>query len=137
MTWAFDVDGTLIGSIRSDRLRPGAAELLAALVARGHTLVLWSAGEAAYAERMARAHAIAEYFTAYYAKADRGVDARYRVDHFHPSHRPAIFVDDSPIDLPLDATVAAVPQFLGGNPADQALWQVIADLDDYFVADGR
>jgi len=26
-TWAFDVDGTLIGSVLGDRLRPGAVEL--------------------------------------------------------------------------------------------------------------
>ena len=57
-TWAFDVDGTLIGSIRSDRLRPGAAELLAALVERGVTCVLWSAGGDEYAARKAREHGI-------------------------------------------------------------------------------
>lgn len=135
MTWAFDVDGTLIGSIRSDRLRPGAVELLAALSDRGLTLVLWSAGGAAYAERMAHAHGIAHYFTAFYAKAERGPDARYLVDHLSEGHRPQVFVDDSPIDLPSGAAIVEVPQFLGGNPADQALWELLADLDGYLGGD--
>ena len=136
MTWAFDVDGTLIGSIRSDRLRPGAAELLAALVDRGQTLMLWSAGGAEYAQRMADAHGIAHHFAAFYAKADRGIDNRYLVEHFDPRHRPQVFVDDSPIDLSIDAVVIEVSQFLGGNPADEALWQLIADLDEH-LARGR
>lgn len=40
MVWAFDVDGTLIGSIRSGVLRPAGCELLTALAARGVLAVL-------------------------------------------------------------------------------------------------
>jgi phosphoglycolate phosphatase-like HAD superfamily hydrolase len=119
--WAFDLDGTLIGSIRNDRLRPGARELLVALAERGVTCVLWSAGGAAYAERKAREHGIADAFVAFYAKAERDLDQRYRIDHFAPEHRPDVFVDDSPRDVTSGARVIRVPQFMGGNDADRSL----------------
>ena len=119
--WAFDLDGTLIGSIRNDRLRPGARELLAGLAERGVTCVLWSAGGAAYAERKARQHGIADSFAAFYAKAERDHDQRYRVDHFAPEHLPDVFVDDSPRDVTSGARVIRVPQFMGGNDADRGL----------------
>ena len=121
MIWAFDVDGTLIGSIRADVLRPGAAELLAAVRDRGITCTLWSAGGAEYARRSAERHGIAGHFEAFYAKGERGLGGRYSIDHFHRDHRITTFVDDSPVDLPLGAHVVTVSQFLGGNGADDAL----------------
>ena len=124
--WVFDLDGTLIGSIRSDRLRPGAAALLSTLRARGATCVLWSAGGVEYATRQAGAHAIDHHFAAVYAKLDRGLDGRYRVDHFEPAHRPTVFVDDVPDDLPIDAEVAVVGQFFGGNAGDRQLDRLLA-----------
>lgn len=127
-TWAFDVDGTLIGSIRSDRLRPGAPELLGALVERGVTCVLWSAGGSDYAARKAEQHGIACYVAATYAKERRDSHGRYVVDHFDPAHRPDVFVDDVTDDMPLGATVIAVSQFLGGNSADAALERVHDEL---------
>ena len=127
--WAFDVDGTLIGSIRSERLRPGAAELLAALAEREVRTVLWSAGGADYAARMADRHGIAGYFDGYYAKQLRGADGRYVAGHFAPSHRPSLFVDDSPGEMPADSAVVRVPQFFGGNAADRALWDLAERLD--------
>lgn len=127
--WAFDVDGTLIGSIRSNVLRPGAPELLAHLRAGGVTCVLWSAGGDDYARRMAVAHRIDEWFAAFHAKRERSHDARYTVGHFGRQHRPDVFVDDAPNDLPASSTVMEVPQFMGGNPADRALWNLLAQLE--------
>lgn len=132
--WVFDVDGTLIGSIRSDRLRPGVEELLGMLVERGVTCVLWSAGGDDYAARKAREHGIHHLVAACYPKGRRDADGRYVVDHFAPSHRPDVFVDDVPGDLPLGATVIAVSQFFGGNTADAALVRVIDALDQHLGA---
>jgi phosphoglycolate phosphatase-like HAD superfamily hydrolase len=126
--WAFDLDGTLIGSIRNDRLRPGARELLAALAERGVQCVLWSAGGASYVERKAREHGIADAFVAFYDKAERDLDQRYLVGHFAPEHRPDVFVDDSPRDITAVARVIRVPQFMGGNDADRSLLDVL-DLE--------
>jgi hypothetical protein len=60
----------------------------------------------------------------------RDLSTRYVVDHFDLAHRPDVFVDDSPADLPLDARVVSVPQFIGGNTADRALFDVLDALDD-------
>ena len=133
-TWAFDVDGTVIGSIRSDRLRPGATELFDALAARGVTCVLWSAGGGEYADRKAREHGIRHLVAACYPKDRRDVDGRYVIDHFLPSHRPDVFVDDVPGDLPSGASVVAVSQFFGGNSADGALVRVLDGLDQHLAA---
>lgn len=127
--WAFDVDGTIIGSIRNDRLRSGTAELLSALAERRVKVVLWSAGGAEYAALMADRHGIAHFFDAFYDKKDRGADGRYLTDHFHPEHRPTLFVDDSPDEMPSDSTVIGVAQFFGGNSADRALWSLFEKLD--------
>jgi hypothetical protein len=129
--WAFDIDGTLIGSIRSDRLRPGARELLARLSERGVLCVLWSAGGDAYAARKAREHRIQDHVVACYSKTARDAHGRYVVDHFDRAHRPDVFVDDVPGDLPLGATVIAVSQFFGGNAADRGLWRVLDALDQH------
>ena len=133
VTWAFDVDGTLIGSIRSNRLRPGAAELLAGLVERGVVIVLWSAGGAGYAREMADQHGIGHYFAGFYAKEDRDEHKRYRVDHFAAHHQPTVFVDDSVIDLPLGSRMVELSQFLGSNDADQALIRLAANLDRHIT----
>lgn len=123
--WAFDVDGTLIGSIRSDILRPGAAELLHALAEAGVTCVLWSAGGAEYAAHMAARHGIDRNVAICYGKEHRNHSAKYVIDHFEPEHVPDVFVDDVPLDMPDGSTVLGVPQFLGGNPADSTLLAVV------------
>lgn len=127
--WAFDLDGTLIGSVRGDVLRPHAVELLGRLVSVGITCVLWSAGGADYARRRAEAHAIDGFFSAFYDKGGRDDRARYTVDHFESEHRPHVFVDDAPDDMPMGAEVISVPQFIGGNPDDGALATLIGRLD--------
>jgi len=129
VTWLFDVDGTLIGSIRSDRLRPGACELLDALAARRVRCVLWSAGGDTYARRKAVEHGIASRFDGFYAKAERDSRGRYRLDHLAQQHRPAVFVDDAAGDLPVGADVVSVPQFFGGASGDGALFDIIERLD--------
>jgi hypothetical protein len=129
--WAFDVDGTLIGSIRSDVLRPGANELLEALGWLGVSCILWSAGGKDYAQRMAERHGIAEAFVAFYAKDVRDVHSRYTVVHVASEHRPHVFVDDVPTDLPSDVPVLSVPQFMGGNPADTAFSSVLEQLTEH------
>lgn len=129
--WAFDVDGTLIGSIRSDRLRPGARDLLEQLANGGVRCVLWSAGGGDYAERMAHRHDIAMWFGAFHSKRDRGPDGRFPLTDFDPADLPAVFVDDAPAEVPLGAHVIAVPQFLGGNRADRALYDVRARADHW------
>jgi phosphoglycolate phosphatase-like HAD superfamily hydrolase len=123
--WAFDVDGTLIGSIRSDVLRPGAADLLHTLGAHGVACVLWSAGGAEYAARTARRHGLDRAVVSCYGKDSRDGMARYRTDHLAPEHVPDVFVDDVPGDLPAGAMVLGVPQFLGGNSADTALVELL------------
>jgi phosphoglycolate phosphatase-like HAD superfamily hydrolase len=127
-TWAFDVDGTLIGSIRSDVLRPGATDLLERLRHRGITCVLWSAGGGQYARRMATLHGIESLFEAFYSKGERDARGRYTTDRLAARHRPDVFVDDMPVDLPVGATVVTVAQFLGSNQADRALWEVMDRL---------
>jgi phosphoglycolate phosphatase-like HAD superfamily hydrolase len=127
--WAFDVDGTLVGSVRSDVLRPGVLELLQALGRRTVVCVVWSAGGAAHARRMATVHGFHHLVTEFYGKDGRDGDARYVTHHFDDDHRPHVFVDDAPQDLPVGAIVIAVPQFIGGNPADRALTSLAAAID--------
>ncbi len=134
--WAFDVDGTLVGSIRSGSLRPGAVELLLALAARSITCVLWSAGGAEYARRTATRHHIQSYFVAFYGKGERGPGGRYAPGGFDIAHRPTVFVDDSPIDLPVGAQIVAVAQFLGNNFADRVLLDLLDGLDQLLM-EGR
>jgi hypothetical protein len=132
-TWAFDVDGTLIGSIRSDVTRPGAASLLEALVRRGVVCVLWSAGGDDYAQRMAERHGLALHVSAYYAKDVRDADGTYLVDHFSPAHVPDVLVDDSPVDLRAGRSrwVIGVRQFMGGHPADRELVELRERVEQY------
>ncbi len=123
--WVFDVDGTLIGSIRCDTLRPGADELLRTLHAAGSTVVVWSAGGATYAERMLAQFDLVRFVGAFYDKDARGPDGRYVVDHLRPEHRPGTLVDDYPHEVPDQARVIGVRQFLGGNPADHGLREAL------------
>lgn len=135
--WAFDVDGTLIGSIRSDVLRPGAVDLLTALGRAGARCVLWSAGGADYARRMAARHGIEDHFVAFYEKDVRDADGKYVVDHFELEHLPQVLVDDSTIDLREDICAIAVPQFIGGNPADTGLIDVLRSLGEIMLIPTR
>lgn len=123
--WMFDVDGTLIGSIRSDVLRPQTLTLLRKLQARGTKLVLWSAGGADYARRMLAQFGLDQVFCGFYDKARRGPDGRYLIDHIPRDHWPGTLIDDFPDEIPLAPQVIRVRQFLGNNLNDRGLNQAI------------
>lgn len=126
--WAFDIDGTIIGAIRSDVLRPNVRTVFEAIIANGSLVVLWSAGGAEYAERMAVRHTVDDLVHAYFAKPDRSGAPYYSVDHIPNDLRPHVFVDDSPSDLPPHWDVIAVDQFMGSNQRDSGLDVVLARL---------
>ena len=123
-TWVFDVDGCLIDSLTGKSLRPGAADLLEQLHASGRTIVLWSAGGAEYAEARATNHDIAKYVHSFHDKDERDLDGRY-IPRFL-SDSSAVFVDDRPEDMPLDADVIAVSPYIGPNPHDRGLGRAVA-----------
>jgi phosphoserine phosphatase len=131
--WVFDVDGTLIGSIRSEVLRPGVAELLDAVQRAGSPCALWSAGGAAYARRMAARHGIADRFVAYASKRDRDEAGRYVAPELGADVAALrrVYVDDVPAEVPTDGLAVRVRQFMGGNAADSVLTELagrVADL---------
>ena len=121
MLWVFDVDGCLIDSLTGTSLRPGAGELLATLRQRGHRVVLWSAGGADYARQRAAIHGIDAHVDAFHDKAERDERRRYLVSAFAADLHGAVFVDDHPEDLPIDAEVIEVSPYLSHNPHDRAL----------------
>lgn len=127
--WIFDVDGTLIGSVRSEITRPGALELLKALKDRAETCLCWSAGGDTYAREMMQQHGLAEFFDGFYSKLNRNSQNHYSVDHIPDRHRPDIFVDDSPVDLLPDREIVSVSQFMGNNVADRSLFDIRDSLD--------
>jgi len=126
-TWVFDVDGCLIDSLTGTSLRPGAAELLAALRARGSTVLAWSAGGAEYARQRATEHSIDALIDAFHDKDARDADGRYVTAAFLRRLDTAIFVDDRPEDLPVGAAVVAVSPYLSDDPHDRVLARVAAD----------
>ena len=131
--WLFDVDGTLIGSIRSDVLRPRVVELFDLLRRDGRTIVVWSAGGADYARRKLDRFDLTGYVACFYDKDRRGRDGRYLVSHLPPQHRPGTCVDDFPHEAPPGSRIVGVPQFFGGNPVDNGLATAI----DLAVADAQ
>jgi hypothetical protein len=118
----FDVDGCIIDSLTGTSLRPGARELLEHLRgALGVRVVVWSAGGSEYAQRRARALGIDRLADSFHAKDERDGDGRYCTDHFLTARSRAVFVDDRPDDLPVDARVVAVSPYLAANPHDRGL----------------
>jgi phosphoglycolate phosphatase-like HAD superfamily hydrolase len=135
--WIFDLDGTLIGSIRSDVLRPGAVELLDALTKRGSPCALWSAGGADYARRMAERHGLADRFVGFASKSGRRADGRWDAPSFG-SVPPAIrrvYVDDAPAEVPIDGVTVPVRQFMGGNASDGVLHDLATHIETIVGAD--
>jgi NLI interacting factor-like phosphatase len=133
--WVFDLDGTLIGSIRPDVLRPGAVELLDALAAKGVACALWSAGGSEYARRIADRHCVRDRFVAFASKADRRPDGRFDAptfDSIAPMTR-RVYVDDAPAEVPADGLTLSVRQFFGGNAADSVLIELMSRIDRIVV----
>lgn len=126
-TWVFDVDGCLIDSLTGGSLRPGATEVLAAIRAAGHRILLWSAGGADYARSRASQHGIGHYFDACHGKNERGPDGRYLTGHLGPDLGGMVFVDDQPGDLPAAARCVAVTPYIRDDSHDRALVAIFAN----------
>jgi len=124
--WWFDLDGTLIDSVTGMSLRPHAVELLEALRGQGAPVVLWSAGGDDYAARRADQAGIAHLFDAVYSKLGRDSTGRWLLPQTPEHHRPAVFVDDQPDDVPALGRAVRVPAYIGPNPRDRAL-RLLAD----------
>lgn len=127
--WAFDVDGCLVDLLGGHSLRPHTRELLSGLRERGHVVVLWSAGGADYARRKADSNGVGDLVDACYGKADRDGDGRRTVAHFAAAHRPTVFVDDDPGEVPASATVVPVRPYLAPGQHDTVFADLLAGLD--------
>lgn len=119
--WIFDVDGCLVDSITGSSLRPLTMELLAAVRGRGIAVVLWSAGGRDYAWRRVDQFGLDAHVAGCYGKDERDADGRWRIDHLCRDHRPVLFVDDRPEELPLGIEVVGLRPYLGVSPHDRAL----------------
>jgi hypothetical protein len=117
----FDVDGCLIDLVTGTSLRPLAVELFESLTGQGVDVVLWSAGGAAYAARRASQVGIDTLVAACHGKTERDPDGRWRIDHLLERHRPAVFVDDQPEDLPGHLVVLGVSPYIAHSPHDRGL----------------
>jgi long-chain acyl-CoA synthetase len=122
--WVFDVDGCLVDSLTGTSLRPGARDLLAALVARRVRVLLWSAGGVDYAAQRAAQFGVESLVNGFYAKDGRDASGFYLTSHLALGPGPVVFVDDHPEDLCPDLTVVAVPPYLVGDPHDRGLDEV-------------
>ncbi|MEB3070719.1 HAD family hydrolase [[Mycobacterium] vasticus] len=127
-TWLFDVDGTLVDGITGLSLRPGARELLTALRQRGIGVLLWSAGGAAYALRRAEQNGIDDLVDAAYDKERDEPSLPWRLPADLVARPPVVLVDDMPDEVPRVGEVVAVRRYLGPNPHDTALVQLMTRL---------
>jgi hypothetical protein len=118
--WVFDLDGCLIDALTGTRLRPGAATLLHDLRAVAAGVHLWSAGGAEYARRRAEAVGVGELFDGIHDKDQRSSDGSY-VAAFVADLSAAVFVDDTPGDVPRAATVIPVRPYLAPHDHDRGL----------------
>ena len=126
-TWAFDLDGCLVGMLAPGDLRPLARELLESVRASGMTVVVWSAGGAEYASRIAAQVGIGHLVDGFYDKV-RGGDGKWRLDVFLPHHVPVVCVDDDPEGVPDGIRVLAVAPYLGRRPQDRGLEPILREI---------
>lgn len=124
--WVFDVDGCLVDSQTGRSLRPMAADLLATVRGAGRAVVLWSAGGEAHARNVAERLGVATLVDAYYDKAMRGADRCWSIDHLAVAHRPEVFVDDRPEEIPVGTATLAVHPYIGPDVYDVGLRAVLA-----------
>jgi long-chain acyl-CoA synthetase len=122
--WVFDVDGCLVDSLTGTSLRPGARDLLSALVARRLRVLLWSAGGDDYAAQRAAQFEVESLVDGFYAKEGRDESGFYFTSHLALGPGPVVFVDDHPEDLSPDLTVVAVSPYLVDDPHDRGLDEV-------------
>lgn len=123
--WLFDVDGCLVDSLTGSSLRPLAREILVALAAAGREALMWSAGGAEHARRMAQRHGIAVLVSGCYDKLERGADGRWLLAHL-TGCSPAVCVDDRPEEAPSGIDVMAVSPYVAPDPHDRGLCAVLA-----------
>lgn len=117
-TWIFDIDGTLVDAQSGHVLRPLAATLLDALVARGDAVAAWSAGGADYALGRVTQHGLHHLVTSVHAKfRDRPADC-WDLDGL-PA--PRVFVDDEPDPIPATERIIRVRPYIGGSAHDRGL----------------
>jgi long-chain acyl-CoA synthetase len=127
-SWLFDVDATLIDGITGGHLRPHARTLLETLRERGVRVLLWSSGGAEYALRRARQHGFDHLIDGSFAK--RRPDPRDRWDLPTELHaRPRlVLVDDVPDEVPEAGVVVRVRPYLGFNPHDTGLADLLRSV---------
>jgi len=125
--WAFDLDGCLVGMLAMSDLRPLARDVLEHLRAAGIPVVVWSAGGAAYARRVAERVGIAGLIDGFYDKV-RGPEGRWLLDGFAPHHWPTVCVDDEPADVPETVRTVGVSPYLGRHPHDRGLQAILDEL---------
>jgi long-chain acyl-CoA synthetase len=129
--WIFDVDGCLVDSLTGSSLRPGALRLLEHLAAHRRTVLLWSAGGAAYARAVAEAFDLDGLVTGYHGKDRRDAVGSYETGRLPLGNGHAVFIDDHPEDLSDQLDVIGVSPYLSHDPHDLGLNEVLrrAGLD--------
>ena len=128
-TWLFDVDGCLVDSYDGSLLRPFAAELLVAVRSAGYAVRIWSAGGGDYARRILDRHGISGLVDGFSDK-ERGADGHWILPDDLLHSTDVTCVDDQPDGIPMMATKVGVFPYLGSNPHDRALCQIIDLLAD-------
>jgi phosphoglycolate phosphatase-like HAD superfamily hydrolase len=121
--WLFDLDGCLVDSFDGTSLRPLARELIETLLQQGHSVDIWSAGGAEYAERVARRVGISHLIGTFWTK-DRGSSGKWTLPQ-DLTGRQIVCVDDQPDGVPLGVEKIAVFPYLGPNPHDQVLRKLL------------
>jgi long-chain acyl-CoA synthetase len=129
--WIFDVDGCLVDSLTGSSLRPRARRLLEHLAVHRCTVLLWSAGGAAYARGVAEVFDLTGLVTSFHGKERRDVGGSYETGHLPFGGGRAVFVDDHPEDLSRQLDVMGVSPYLSHDPHDLGLQNVLrrAGLD--------
>jgi hypothetical protein len=128
--WLFDLDGCLVDSFDGTSLRPLARELIEALLQHGHSVDIWSAGGAEYAERVARRVGISDLIGTFWTK-DRGPSGKWTLPPELSGQ--IVCVDDQPDGVPPGVEKIAVFPYLGPNPHDQVLHKLL-DRATSFIA---
>jgi hypothetical protein len=121
--WLFDLDGCLVDSFDGTSLRPLALELIERLLQQGHSVDIWSAGGAEYAERVARRVGISHLIGTFWTK-DRGSSGKWTLPDDLAGSK-IVCVDDQPDGVPLGVEKIAVFPYLGPNPHDQVLRKLL------------
>lgn len=77
-----------------------------------------------YVSRVAARIGIDDVVDAFYAK-EGGADGFWRTDVFAQGSEPTVYVDDEPKGIPPAFAVIPVPPYLGRNPHNRGLEQIL------------